>query len=300
MRQTENKVKITGLLSEINLEKGSYNKNGTMMDRISGYVTVRVEQPINGENIIAEIPVYQFANKYKNDGNLNPVYEGLEKIMTSYNSIAAVGEEKADMVQFDIRSDAIRMNEYYNTNGTFVSFPRVHGSFIKKVSRDTKQEATFTTEFYIQSIANEVNFEGIETDRLKITGAIFQYGERLDQIVFYTANENVANAIQSYWNPGDTVRAVGRLNFTTKVETTIESSGFGESIEKNTTINVSELIITGGSEGALEGDFAVDAEEIKRGMADRAIRLEETKTKNSTKSVRPAPSRASGLGDTGF
>lgn len=300
MRQTENKVKITGLLSEINLEKGSYNKNGTMMERISGSVTVRVEQPINGVNTIVEIPVYQFANKYKNDGNLNPVYEGLEKILTSYNSIAAVGEDKADMVQFDIRSDAIRMNEYYNTNGTFVSFPRIHGSFIKKVGRDTKQEATFSAEIFIQSIAAEVDFNGIETDRLKITGAIFQYGDRLDQVVFYTANENVANAIESYWNPGETVRAVGRLNFTTKTETTVETSGFGENLEKSTTINVSELLITGGSEQALEGDFAISAEDVKQGMAERALRLDETKTKNSTKTVRPAPSRASTMDNLGF
>ena len=47
MRQAENKVIIEGILSEIDLKYGSFNKNGTQMKSIGGNIKVRVTQEIN-------------------------------------------------------------------------------------------------------------------------------------------------------------------------------------------------------------------------------------------------------------
>ena len=76
-----------------------------------------------------DIPVYMFASKYTNAGKLNPAYENIEQVMTSYVSIAAAGG-KAGADKVRITNGNIRMNEYWNQQGQFVSFPRVNASFI--------------------------------------------------------------------------------------------------------------------------------------------------------------------------
>jgi hypothetical protein len=57
LRQAENKVKIEGILSEINLENGSYEKNGKQMETVRGSIKVLVQQNINGRPVDNEIPV---------------------------------------------------------------------------------------------------------------------------------------------------------------------------------------------------------------------------------------------------
>ena len=58
LRQAENKVRIEGILSEINLKYGSYQKNGRTIDNIGGDIKVLVKQEINGEQKDFIIPVY--------------------------------------------------------------------------------------------------------------------------------------------------------------------------------------------------------------------------------------------------
>lgn len=304
MKQTENKVKIEGILSEIDIEAGSFTKNGTNVESIGGVVKVKVQQQINGEDVTLEIPVHMFASKLTNKGTSNPAYESIEKIQKTFNSIAAVGEENADRVRFNINSGAIQMNEYYNTNGQLVSFPRISASFVQKVKKeDFKPEATFIAEMVVQSITMETDKDGIETGRCCVVGAIVQYGEKVDVIKFYTSNQNVINAIQNYWHPFDTVRTSGRLNFSSTTETFIEAVDFGEPIERQRTISISELVITGGSQTPMDGEFAIDKAEIEAGLAARLARLDSQKDKDTARAKTrqaPAASGSANPKDLGF
>ena len=115
LKQTENSVKIEGILSEIDLDYGSFVKNGATVESIGGTIKVQVTQKINGEDAILEVPVHMFASKLTNKGTSNPAYESIEKIKTSYVSIAAGGIDAADRVR--ITGGSIQMNEYYNQNG---------------------------------------------------------------------------------------------------------------------------------------------------------------------------------------
>ena len=65
LRQAENKVRIEGILSEINLKYGSYvnKQTGALVDTIGGDIKVLVHQEVNGENIDLIIPVYMFSPK---------------------------------------------------------------------------------------------------------------------------------------------------------------------------------------------------------------------------------------------
>ena len=109
-----NKVKIEGILSEIDMKYTSYMKDGVSQDAISGTIKVRVNQVIDGKEVELEVPVSVFSNKYTKEGKVNGAYESLERVMNEYVSIAKVGIEAADRVR--INGAQIRMNEYYNQN----------------------------------------------------------------------------------------------------------------------------------------------------------------------------------------
>lgn len=297
MRQAENKVKIEGILSEVDIKNGSFVKNNKTLESIGGVIKIKVTQDINGETVNLEVPVHMFATKYTNSGASNPAYESIERVMKEYTSIAAAGsEEDADRVR--ITAGQISMNEYYGQNG-LVSYPRITASFVNKIKKaDCSPEATFSVEFVVASKDYEVDADGVETNRYKIISALPQYGGKVDLIPFYALSNGVIDAISSYWNEGDTVKAIGKLNFSSKTEKYMKQVDFGEPIADYRTVNVSELIITGGTQFPLEGEFAFSQEEIRKGLADRKVRLEESK--NKTKKPKAAPSLSAAVSDLGF
>lgn len=308
LRQAENRIKIEGILAEIDIKPGSFNKNGQTMESIGGSILVKVTQKISGEEKELSIPVHMFASKLTNRGTPNPAYESIKKIADEYVSIAASenGEAGADRIR--ITSGSVRMNEYYSQDGRLISFPRVNASFVTRINKaDCKPEATYTAEFVVANKSEELDRNGEPTGRYRIDAILPQYGGKVDVIPMYAQSAGVIDAISTYWNIGDTVKANGRLDFSATTETIIEEVDFGEPIEKTRTVNRSDLIITGGSQEPLEGDFAFDNGEIQDALADRKNRLEAQKEKDmsraaSRQSMRQAPAKDTnnGFADLGF
>jgi len=280
LRQAENKVKIEGILSEIDLKTGSFMKNGSKVDSIGGTIKVKVEQKIGDKEYTLEIPVHMFASKLTNAGKPNPAYESISRIMNEYTSIAAAGgEDGADRIR--ITSGQIQMNEYYGQNGQLISFPRINSSFVTKVKKEEfSPEATFVTDFYVASKEDEVDANDTATGRIKIRGVLPQYGGRVDVVDFYGMPGTVKDSISKYWNEGDTVKAQGRLNFSSKTEKIVREVDFGEPQVDIRTINVSELIITGGNQTPVDGEFAFDPDEIEKGLIERRERLDSQKERD--------------------
>lgn len=308
LRQAENRVKIEGILAEIDIKPGSFNKNGQTMESIGGSIVVKVTQKISGEEKELAIPVHMFASKLTNRGTPNPAYESIKKIMNEYVSIAASEDGEAGADRIRITSGNVRMNEYYSQDGRLISFPRVNASFVTRITKaECKPEATFTSEFVVANKTEELDKNGDPTGRYRIDAILPQYGGRVDVVPMYAQSEGVIDAISTYWNVGDTVKANGRLDFSATTETTIEEVDFGEPIERTRTVNRSDLIITGGSQEPLEGDFAFDNGEIQSALADRKNRLEAQKERDmsraaSRQSVRQAPAQNTnnGFADLGF
>ena len=303
MRQAENRVKIEGILSEIDIKPTTYKKNGKDVEAIGGSIIVKVSQKISGEEKELMIPVHMFAGKLTNAGKPNPAFESIMRVANDFKSIAATGdEETADRVR--ITGGSIRMNEYYAADGHLVSFPRINASFINKISKaDCKPEATFMTEFAVANAMDEMDRNGEPTGRYKINALIPQYGGKVDVVPLFAESQGVIDAVSTYWQVGDTVKANGRLDFSSKTEVTYEEVDFGEPVEKIRTINKSDLIITGGSQEPLEGDFAFAKEELDAALAERKARLEAQKDRDmsrvSKKSAPPA-SANNGFADLGF
>lgn len=276
LRQAENSVNVEGILSEIDLNYISYKKNGVDTEAIGGKITIRVDQ----DNTSLEVPVHMFASKYKNDGKPNPAYDNINKIKTDYVSIAAAGGiNGADRIR--VSNGKITMNEFYGQNGNLVSQPRIQASFVTKVKpTECEPEATFSAELMVASMVEEMDKEGTPTGRLLIKGIVPQYGGKVDVVPFVAETPNVIDAITNYWNINDSVKAIGRLNFTYKTETYEESAGFGDSITKTRTISISDLVIIGGSETPLEEPAAFDINAVQAALNERKATLEAKKAKD--------------------
>lgn len=303
LQAAENKVKIEGILSEIDLKYGSFNKNGSPMKSIGGTIKVRVDQKLpNGDVQELEVPVHMFASELTNKGTANPAFESIERVMNDYVSIAAAGIDTADRIR--ITGASINMNEYYGQNGNLVSFPRINASFITKIKRDDcKPEATFSVVFQVGSMGYKTDADGVEDKSCyEIKGALPQYGGKVDVVPFVATSAGVIDGVSGAWSVGDTVKANGRLNFTSKtVETTVEVD-FGEPKVETHTISVSELVITGGSATPLDGEFAFNSDEVAAALKDRQARLAESKekAKNSGKSGSAPAGGANKFADLGF
>ncbi len=305
IKEAENNVRIEGILSEVDLNYGSFKKKATgeTVNSIGGSIKIQVNQVINGETVMLEVPVHMFASETTNKGTKNPAYQNIEKIKNEFTSIAAAGNvQGADAVR--ITNGKIVMNEFANRMGEIASYPRINASFISKIRQDDmKPEATFTATFVVGKKAPEVDREGVETGRYKVTGVLPQFGGKVDVVEFITANPKVIEAIDQYWNENDTVSAIGRLNFSSRTETVVKEVDFGEPQETVRTFSVSELVITGGSATPLEGDRAYDINDIKDALADRKARLDKMKedAANTTTKTRNAPAADSkGRVDLGF
>jgi hypothetical protein len=85
----------------------------------------------------------------------------------------------------------------------------------------------------------------------------------------------------------DTVHFRGYLNFSSKTETVINDTGFGEPMEDTRTIRVSELVISGGDPTPLEGELAISKQEVDEALAQKRIKLENDK-KRAEKKENPA------------
>ena len=92
LRQAENRVKIEGILNEIDLEARTFTKkDGTPMDGISGSIIVKVNQKIGGEDKELMIPVHVFSYKTTNAGKPNPAYESLMRVKNEFVQVLCRG-----------------------------------------------------------------------------------------------------------------------------------------------------------------------------------------------------------------
>lgn len=277
MRQAENKVFIEGILSENNLEVKEYDKkmpDGTTrkMKGIMGTLTIKV--PFEDKDVIVK-PKY-FISQYKNDGNSNPVFERMAKTMESLVSIAASNEEEASRVR--VSGANLKENMYVGRDGEVrTGVPQISASFCDIVKKeDFKPAASFTLEFVVGQIQEEVDKEGIETGRVKVIAIIPSYGDKVDVLPLYSGNANVKDAISQYWDINNTVSAKGRLDFTVETITKTIEMAFGDSEERTYTNTKNAIVITGGSE-PLDGEKEYERTDIEVACENRKAYAEKLK-----------------------
>lgn len=298
MKQCENRVKIEGILSEIDLVDGEFTKDGKTMPYIRGNVKIRVNYSYENKDYDIDVPVDVFVTKWTRNGTINPAYKSMEDVKNNFVSIAAAatlgkGEEMADRVR--ITNGQLTENAFYASTGELVCQTRITASFINKIKKeDCKPEATFINNMVVAGIIDEMDDMGEPTGNLIIRGAVVQYGDKVDIINYKVTKKSAVDYISSNWSQGDTVHINGILNYSAKtVSTTIEND-FGDPITDYRTVNVRELLIVGGSAPFSE-DMAYTSEDISSALAARKARIEATKEPKPVQKTTTAASGFSGL-----
>lgn len=280
LRQANTRATAVGLLTDKKLEIKT--KDGEK--HIEGTVTVKTSD----KNFVT-FSVY--CKEKKNNGDPNGAYAGLVTVMDEFNAVADVGEDAADYIRVNGQ-----LNPYRGQNGNEIVSYR--GSFFNRIRNveNLEMEAGFETEMFIQSIVPEMgkdrDGEMSETGRLKVTGWVPTYNgiEPVDLIV----PEDLADALENTYEPGQTVEFYGDIVNNRIVETIEKPVAFGKPKKETRSTYINELVVTGGSEPYEdeEGDHVpYDKDAIKGAIQERNNKIEEEKNKpktGSTGNTRPS------------
>ena len=266
--QAMNKMNLVGKLMNVDFGEGKMSDG---RDYKRATVTIRVTQPVDGKEETSEIPVGFFASPYTSTGKANPAYKSLVDL-ADLKTAQNVGVDAADQVR--ITSATLSENNFVSRNGNLINGFQIRGSFINAAK--LTDAATFNTEIYIMDIHDETDREGDPTGRLVVRGGIVQYGGRLDVLDFIVEAPEKVEFVSRNWEANTTQRIVGRVRVTShEVETSKESSGWGEDIPDTTTTFVRELIITGGDDTAKDEEFSYDPADIKKAFNVRKAMIEQ-------------------------
>ena len=272
LRQAEAKVNIEGLVSEVSLTEEMNKELGC--NQISGYLTVKTDDT-NFVRFNVRV------NEKTKAGTDNRAYPGIVTVMNEYQSIAAVGEEAADKVR--ITGD---LNLYHSdqNNQDMVGYK---SNFFNRVTGDYNPHAEFDVEMFISGMTPEVNTDGEETGRILVKGWVPQYENGIEPLTL-VAPVDVADAVESTFEPGQTVRFFGEvINDRVVIKREIPVAIGKPKIETHIS-SKNELRITGASEAYEEGVSPVapyDADTIKAAIQARKDRIESRKAQAAARTA---------------
>lgn len=268
VRQSTNKVFLTGELIAYNNVKQAVNKKGS--EYIAGEAIIRTV--INEQELDHKVKFY--SNKMTSKGTESKAYAGF---------VTAVNQDKTkekdgqgDIVQV---VGSLRENSYVK-DGELKVFNEISINFApKRVAADTKHVASIEIEGVIRAIDKEMVNER-PTDRLTVSLLGVNYGGELVEVKGVVPSE-IAQAFKGMYRPEKT----GTLYFDIvpvliKGEKKTEL-GFGQATVQSTEYVKVERILTGGSVPC-ERDRAYKTEDIVQLINLRKAKQEE-KLANSEK-----------------
>lgn len=292
--QSENNVYISGILNELDIVTGSTNDG---REWIRGTASIKCDQDINGKATECIVQNKMFSMRLKQDGTPNKVYDRILGYKDKFTS-AAAAEELSQASKVTINGAQLEENVWIDKNsGQERSSFQVSSNFLNDKRDGDKDGATFQLSGVVLNDpveAEEKDKNDEPTGRIRIKFGVIGYAGKINVLDLYAQGGAKAH-IQENWSKGDTVKVTGKINATHTVETIVEPQGFGDPIEKTRTISKKELIITGGSQGALEEDLSYDADSIKKAMATRRANNEKLKNSSTTANASPR-SKASDFG----
>lgn len=286
-KESKNVVEIAGILKELNVEeKVTADGRGY----VSCEATVKVDQEINGNVVECEIPVRMFSMAQKKDGTPNKIYSTIVGYKEQFTSLAACPEDHPEMAsKVVISAGHVEENMWADKNsGEIRTSFQISTNFMNAPRGEFEEGARFEMSGVVLSKVMEQGADG-DTGRLKVKLGVVRFGGRVDVIELIAASDNAVNFISQNWEDGDTVNVNGAVSINQSTVTWTEEQGFGEPIKRTKTISRKELIILGGSPSGLEEEYSYDSNDIKAALADRQARMDETKSKASSKAKTQTP-----------
>lgn len=236
-RTKNNKVYIVGTIAEVDVEE---RQSASGKDFISGKVVVKCV--VDEKENLVEVRV--IAMKNNKDGSIN-------KQFTSYKGLPAMLGQR-------VRISGELNDESMIAEGQVRHFNTIRGTFFNKARMDEADACTFEySGFVVKGIVERKNKED-ETIGYRIEIAQANYNDTNMKVIRFDIHKNdvnIAQAIESNYVVGSTVKIQGKISYETRIETREEEVSFGEANKKTVVFTDKVYRITGGSE-PLEEDNA--------------------------------------------
>ena len=289
LRQAKAKINVMGIVSENNLKE--VVENGAK--RIEGSITVKTSD-------VNFIKYNVRVSEKTNQGADNKAYPGLATVMNTYKAISEVGEAEADKVKV---SGDINLYRNKSTGEEIVSYK---SNFFNRLRAEEEfnPHAEFDIELFISAIVPEMDREGEETGRILVKGWVPTYNGIEPIVLVANDEEGIASAIDSTYEPGQTVNFWGEAVNNRVVVTKEIPVAIGKPRVETKTTYKNELVITGASEAYEEGvtgEKPYDKVVIEAAIQERNNQIEEEKNKEAKpKTATQKPSAAAKGRSLGF
>ena len=236
-RTKTNKVYIVGTIAEVDVEERTSKANKNF---ISGKVVIKsvVDEK---ENLIEVRVIAMEKNK---DGSIN-------KQFTAYKNLPA-------MLGKRVRVSGELNDESMIAEGQIRHFNTIRGTFFNNARTDEIDTATFEYSGFVTKGIVERKTKEDETIGYRIEIAQANYNDTNLKVIRFDIHKNdvnIAQAIESNYVVGSTVKIQGKISYETRIETREEEVSFGEANKKTVVFTDKVYRITGGSE-PLEEDSA--------------------------------------------
>lgn len=274
--QFENVATVEGEVLECSIEEKEFKDEKGTYKALAGEIVLKTDE---NETHKARYFVKELTSKGEPNKIFTNVKTALENLVTLQDIATHPKEfEGATPTRLRVRGE-LSLNEFYDDNDKLHSNLIVRGVFLNRV----KEEHTYTpkAEFDVEGIViktvPEIDREGEETGRVKVTLLIPTYNSALP-IEFISRAED-GEYIQDNFESGITVNIYGKIvNYSKKIEVKKEA-GFGESKSETKYENVRELQIVGGNVYDEENSKSLSPEEIKELSTKRNVYLAQLKEK---------------------
>lgn len=286
--QSKNEVYINGVLKQLKIEPKT---TGDGRDYVSGTATIRVDQEINGQVFVSEIPVRMFSMRLKGDQTLNANYDRILGYQNSFTSMDAVDDPaKASRVTFGAQVTSLKESAFYDakTNKLIEKGFQIEGNFMNAARDNEREGAEFEVTGVVAKMYDETDKEGQLTGRLLIDLVLVGY-KGTANVITLTAVDNGKAYIETNYKVGDTVTLTGDIIMSFEDEEVVIEQAFGKPKIKHNTKSTRTLLINGGSPTTIDPERSYDADDIKMICTERAAahaQLKEKATK-TTKTTTP-------------
>jgi hypothetical protein len=236
-RTKNNKVYIVGTVAEVDVNERTASKDPNKKF-ISGKVIIKCVGDDEKESLI-EVKV--IANEKNKDGSAN-------KNFISYKNLPAMLGQRV-RVSGELNDESIVAEEQVR------HFNTIRGTFFNKARSDEADAATFEySGFVVKPIAERKNKDD-ELLGYRIEIAQANYNDTAMKVIKFDVNKNdinIAQAIESNYLTGTTVKIQGKISYESRVEVKEEEVSFGEANKKTVIYTDKVYRITGGSEPVAE------------------------------------------------
>lgn len=284
LREAQNNVEIIGTIKKVSIEEKTSKNTGKPM--ILGSVLVEVQDGDKIHNINCKL----FSFKLKKDGTENGLYKGYKTVEEEY--------KPGDRVRVN---GNLTINEYYNQQGSLISFNEVRGVFFNRLEGEEankSDKAIATIETVVENMISEMDENGIPTGNLEVDAFTVGYGGSIIPLQNMIIGQNLAQTFQNMYIPGSTGRITMKINNYAVVgeeEVVEQSAGFGsaERVESNiVTEYKNNLEIIGGDLPYMDGVNNYSPQDIEDAHKVRELALQQLLQNSSA----PATPQHNGFG----